>query len=174
MWLRRMEISIHVPAKGTTRLPDNGYIARRISIHVPAKGTTTMWWSIRSGLDFNPRTREGYDLHTIPRLPPGRNFNPRTREGYDQGDCVNDLDYFISIHVPAKGTTQGVDRFLVGLGISIHVPAKGTTHYPPGHRADHWISIHVPAKGTTPGASADPHMCLISIHVPAKGTTYRG
>ena len=82
-------------------------------------------------------------------------------------------------------------------GVSIHVPAKGTTDRARKRHYQKIVSIHVPAKGTTwqekmsntalqrfnPRSRegndsaflyemSDPY--LVSIHVPAKGTTQRG
>ena len=57
-----LQVSIHVPAKGTTRTG----VAKRhrvaVSIHVPAKGTTSfICWEVISFTCFNPRSREGND-----------------------------------------------------------------------------------------------------------------
>ena len=102
-------------------------------------------------------------------------------------------NHMISIHVPAKGTTQQVVEVIGQILISIHVPAKGTTSLFRRLHPILIISIHVPAKGTTltPLKNAfsnqnfnprsregnDFNFCtitktkFISIHVPAKGTT---
>ena len=59
-------VSIHVPARGTTRYGDfNGNISER----------------------FNPRSREGNDYHPRTVSPYEGSFNPRSREGNDAG-CV--------------------------------------------------------------------------------------
>ena len=100
----------------------------------------------------------------------------------------------VSIHVPARGTTEDTGSLHCYAGVSIHVPARGTTiirsegriyrllfqsTFPQGERLDYntvlrrvvKVSIHVPARGTTlpflPVSSAD----IVSIHVPARGTT---
>ena len=142
-------ISIHVPARGTTQDLQAAYTQYGISIHVPARGTT---WSYGSGHPgykfqstyphgvrlrrwaltarstyFNPRTRTGYDARSpLPGHPP-RNFNPRTRTGYDAGPYRCGPVSWISIHVPARGTTRCVRYDLPCQLISIHVPARGTT-----------------------------------------------
>ena len=101
-----------------------------ISIHVPAKGTTRRRLFIQAVReDFNPRTREGYDLRSV----------------------VFVVDDEISIHVPAKGTTMAEALTAGYMRISIHVPAKGTTSRSANRHAASSISIHVPAKGTTAG-----------------------
>ncbi len=60
-----------------------------------------------------------------------------------------------------------------GLSISIHIPAKGTTNTTLQDGSTEWISIHVPAKGTTLNLLFTSASLPISIHVPAKGTTVR-
>ena len=64
----------------------------------------------------------------------------------------------ISIHVPAKGTTEAVGGVADELVISIHVPAKGTTSAELMGVARLVISIHVPAKGTTLYFCHNAHM----------------
>ena len=99
----------------------------------------------------------------------------------------------VSIHVPARGTTNSssshlrVRRFqstfprgerqyvryiLVSMSIvSIHVPARGTTETV-GAVLRRWaVSIHVPARGTTKVRGSNPEFPYVSIHVPARGTT---
>ena len=124
---------------------------RYVSIHVPARGTTekTGNYHIQSS-SFNPRSREGNDqqgriipehLHrfqsTFPRGERRRwhlcerrsipGFNPRSREGND-GVYASVLPVdAVSIHVPARGTTEKRRDLIHLLNVSIHVPARGTT-----------------------------------------------
>ena len=103
--------------------------------------------------------------------------------------------YYISIHVPAWGTTFKPDSNAGRWVISIHVPAWGTTvlcgltggkvgfqsTFPRGERRDSVtchplniaISIHVPAWGTTSRIKTISGLMTISIHVPAWGTTQK-
>ena len=55
----------------------------------------------------------------------------------------------ISIHVPARGTTDHIQHGVWIAGISIHVPARGTTQFHIIVVQEPGISIHVPARGTT-------------------------
>ena len=61
---------------------------------------------------FNPRSREGNDrvmpVHSVPGLD---NFNPRSREGNDVYFTVIRRFENISIHVPARGTTESKSKF---------------------------------------------------------------
>ena len=133
------------PAKSTYRKT----IA--VSIHVPARGTTgiaaviaTLWNTFQSTFPqgerpgsrpspswrlnrFNPRSRKGNDCSISVSHHMSNSFNPRSRKGNDT-DSVSVLFHItVSIHVPARGTTQqnciGDTQFIV----SIHVPARGTT-----------------------------------------------
>ena len=80
-------ISIHVPARGTTRQTRRLTCRSQISIHVPARGTTSENWG---------------SIEVV------HNFNPRARTGHDINPWLKTQGYEISIHVPARGTTQPV------------------------------------------------------------------
>ena len=103
-------VSIHVPARGTTRMMGRGgfmglfqstcpHGARRVlldelstykhvSIHVPARGTTSApsRYTLANGYCFNPRARTGHDMKTR---------------------CLT-AQSVVSIHVPARGTTPAL------------------------------------------------------------------
>ena len=66
----------------------------------------------------------------------------------DSDGGASKLD-FISIHVPAWGTTITGCYFWRFNDISIHVPAWGTTQQQVQTGGTVYISIHVPAWGTT-------------------------
>ena len=145
-----------------------------ISIHVPAWGTTEtdiiwkIWYS-----NFNPRSRVGNDRY----ISIGRCFVFRFQSTFPRGErlsfsCPHLSLSTISIHVPAWGTTEIQSLFFGKFSISIHVPAWGTTfpemccfkqnkNFNPRSRVGNdlddlqhlglhfTISIHVPAWGTT-------------------------
>ena len=143
------EISIHVPAWGTTKIYCNYGCLSAISIHVPAWGTTdgnvisgypdefqsTFPRGERQNLSrniflkeyFNPRSRVGNDWATWTQQARNKNFNPRSRVGNDTVQWNLELDCRISIHVPAWGTTCSGKGKSRSNKISIHVPAWGTT-----------------------------------------------
>ena len=127
---------------------------RRISIHAPARGATGTEVIIRRSQrrNFNPRSREGSDIHHPSASQFHRNFNPRSREGSDD----------------AAVTPEAVDPW-----ISIHAPARGAT--PPlfSHLYTHMISIHAPARGATVTGKENLEIIGISIHAPARGATRR-
>ena len=101
-----------------------------ISIHAPVKGATANdVHYITSASYFNPRTREGCDIISLPSYWSSRHFNPRTREGCDEYENqIINSDADISIHAPVKGAT-GNSFFLklLSSSISIHAPVKGAT-----------------------------------------------
>ena len=99
-----------------------------ISIHVPARGTTRLRRMLCTfHLHFNPRSREGNDPWQKWSIPISLHFNPRSREGNDDTNKDKDTKMHISIHVPARGTTPCSTGRRKFKNISIHVPARGTT-----------------------------------------------
>ena len=207
-------ISIHVPAWGTT-VPAWLYFVKFedfnprsrvgndessgiqtatgvISIHVPAWGTTPRGCCVNIAVEFQstfPRGERPREIDFVTRF---ENFNPRSRVGNDDSGNEIPVYYWISIHVPAWGTTVTFKGGASIDSISIHVPAWGTTKqrsmmlsfpvfqstFPRGERLLYIpqrhifsISIHVPAWGTTGAISLAIAISGISIHVPAWGTT---
>ena len=82
-----------------------------ISIHVPAWGTTAAAGTCSVSLrHFNPRSRVGNDGRSEKEVELREHFNPRSRVG---NDCMKGLpvrNCLISIHVPAWGTTFSAFR----------------------------------------------------------------
>ena len=77
---------------------------------------------------FNPRSREGNDLRPRRRrwsLAQFQSTFPRGERRYLSGiwTCLQ----WVSIHVPARGTTQTYHKIKELDIVSIHVPARGTT-----------------------------------------------
>ena len=148
-------------------------LTENISIHAPAKGATAAAeTTLLNPFNFNPRSREGSDLHPLPANKGIVYFNPRSREGSDsEADYTQNEDYvfqstlprrerharslipclhhLISIHAPAKGATGQQRLSAPETCISIHAPAKGATQLEAYSNADEAISIHAPAKGAT-------------------------
>ena len=146
-------ISIHAPARGATRNDSSGYRKHTQFQSTLPRGERLKRYasSIRSDNYFNPRSREGSDMHLILILLILTYFNPRSREGSDQNYT----------HV------AGID------GISIHAPARGATvctHM--AWSSIHQISIHAPARGATSIPDIIPSAKSISIHAPARGATF--
>ena len=99
-------VSIHVPARGTTC--DICLVLQLVgvSIHVPARGTTAKrglikWHIIKFQSTFPQGERHG--ISTIISTLTG--FNPRSRKGNDIFFPTDSQSVFVSIHVPARGTT---------------------------------------------------------------------
>ena len=102
-----VEISIHVPAWGTTEVPESSYAVntnfnprsrvgndrnQRLLSHPPGY--------------FNPRSRVGNDSAGEYNQQEHEHFNPRSRVGNDFPETIIDSVFEISIHVPAWGTTS--------------------------------------------------------------------
>ena len=107
-------VSIHVPARGTTRkwnyIPvfsqfqstfpqgerpeefPSASCCLSVSIHVPARGTTRVNNSIvHVSKSFNPRSRKGNDGYPVTDNFPSTSFNPRSRKGNDQNNKLCSL-----------------------------------------------------------------------------------
>ena len=101
-----------------------------VSIHVPARGTTKAGdhMSIRDRPCFNPRSRTGNDS-TYPRcLDDQALFQSTFPHGERPERLIKDWRLLVvSIHVPARGTTSTRLFALLITLVSIHVPARGTT-----------------------------------------------
>ena len=146
--------------------------------------------------DFDPRTREGCDMHRLQRVPRSADFNPRTREGCDVGIRPRLAQRLVSIHAPARGATFTRSRKLVLRGFQSTHPMRGATCTGCNVYRDRLISIHAPARGATvcpPVAQAlvrafqSTHPrgvrqlmqdrliaeYKVSIHAPARGATSR-
>ena len=126
-------ISIHTPAWGATAGIGRATADGGISIHAPAWGATRARREIPLILHhFNPRARVGRDLASqgmaiawynfnprarVKRDKTGRhagslasNFNPRARVGRDAAQHHLHDPQSISIHAPAWGATNDIDR----------------------------------------------------------------
>ena len=78
------EVSIHVPARGTTHYQWNLPGVSKVSIHVPARGTTFLKLFRAICTDcFNPRSRKGNDIPLFASQFIYLSFNPRSRKGND-------------------------------------------------------------------------------------------
>ena len=61
----------------------------------------------------------------------GIDFNPRLREGGDPESSEGTTNYLISIHASAKEATHAGGNYTNATGISIHASAKEATGIPP-------------------------------------------
>ena len=103
----RIHISIHVPARGTTK--DMQKIRDGFGYFNPRSREGNDYgdpWGIYSSTNFNPRSREGNDKICAITIEGKKHFNPRSREGNDPAICYLHHGRIISIHVPARGTTE--------------------------------------------------------------------
>ena len=189
-------ISIHAPAKGATSNSFFILLCPLFQSTLPRRERPRGCALLQTLLDFNPRSREGSDIHQSRQRLTVLNFNPRSREGSDVrlhqhfvlllyhfnprsregSDCFpsnSNAFSFISIHAPAKGATEIHEDYDGFIEFQSTLPRRErpyaallSSFIPP-------ISIHPPAKGATVVASAFFLPTLISIHAPAKGATER-
>ena len=125
---KTIDISIHAPAKGATRV-----LIARESIQIFQSTLPQRERPTRLGARITGRIFQS----TLPQ-------RERPFGGAVDMDCI-----FISIHAPAKGATGASDGEFNPYTISIHAPAKGATDLTPKQKAFADISIHAPAKGAT-------------------------
>ena len=143
-------ISIHVPTRGTTRLPrlvsfmplmyfnpraHEGHdecpgckemYVEEISIHVPTRGTTLLQLVSVDVSKFQSTCPRGARLVSGPAGSIGQ-FQSTCPQGARLPGLKMFAVNFISIHVPTRGTTSGCFLRRFCLTISIHVPTRGTT-----------------------------------------------
>ena len=108
---------------------------KKVSIHVPARGTTKDSDCIEhSKTGFNPRSRTGNDRSDL-RGGGGEQdgFNPRSRTGNDEkcGQTWTRTKQFQSTF-PHGERHHAKSECISTITVSIHVPARGTTstrHY---------------------------------------------
>ena len=106
-------------------LPGQRY---QISIHVPAWGTTTIPCRVVSTAYFNPRSRVGNDGFRLISLYQTDYFNPRSRVGNDHIRSYESVLYHqFQSTFPRGERQQRFQELIPKLIISIHVPAWGTT-----------------------------------------------
>ena len=122
-------VSIHVPARGTTMSEISEMDDKTVSIHVPARGTTDEGKVPHHHVHgFNPRSRTGNDdklsLYTCGMVSFQSTFPHGERRRYRVSDGPH---RHVSIHVPARGTTMLNAGSTALPYVSIHVPARGTT-----------------------------------------------
>ena len=91
-----------------------GYIFTKtasISIHVPTRGTTVAGGILGANKDFNPRAHEGHDGHR--NVDTGnRRFQSTCPRGARRSGLGGYGRCAISIHVPTRGTTLWMRRYL--------------------------------------------------------------
>ena len=167
------EVSIHVPAKGTTQLYERLILHDHVSIHVPAKGTTSLSFLQQlSDSRFNPRSREGNDRYPLGNTTTGFRF---------QSTFPRRERHTLLPTQPAAVQFQSTFPRRERRGRAVQPAPEGTGFNPRSREGNDQpqkllqcclpVSIHVPAKGTTVPLRGLPVFSLVSIHVPAKGTT---
>ena len=120
-------------------------------------------------------------------------FNPRAREGRDLHCLIRHNNTRVSIHAPARGATKSSWDGSVSMGfqstrprgarqltgllcggrirVSIHAPARGATAGELSCEANVVVSIHAPARGATVSMQKVAIRRQVSIHAPARGAT---
>ena len=100
-------VSIHVPARGTTEMDLPSARGSSVSIHVPARGTTKNGSAVVSQIMFQSTFPQGERQRKEKKYEHTDSFNPRSRKGNDVPTIPKVKNPTVSIHVPARGTTTG-------------------------------------------------------------------
>ena len=166
-----VEVSIHVPARGTTlNIADwiTGWMFQSTFPHGERR-TTEGNPAIARG--FNPRSRTGNDRPLTKWDKLEKRFNPRSRTGNDCSIVGNYMTFEVSIHVPARGTTgckQVCAADVLFQSTFPHGERPGATAGATGRRKFQSTFPH----GERPDAIVEGlRPIVVSIHVPARGTT---
>ncbi len=144
------QVSIHVPARGTTKehVPAGGRV--RVSIHVPARGTTVPCTALANvSFPFQSTFPHGERLTNSPRSDGLVSFNPRSRTGNDGRKRIRDGDAG-----KFQSTFPHGERRRIGRRTCLRRcfnPRSRTGNDWDGYKEKNnkIVSIHVPARGTT-------------------------
>jgi len=149
-----LQVSIHAPLRGATRLAISLSCLNRVSIHAPLRGATAVQKVRRSiSLSFNPRTPAGCDSSPPPSVERSQSFNPRTPAGCD-----------LSLTIP----------FLSVSNVSIHAPLRGATQSGAPDSSSPWsFNPRTPAGCDPAWRNFRAGIIAVSIHAPLRGATRR-
>ena len=104
--IRDYPVSIHAPAWGATKIPENVFSDKHVSIHAPAWGATAERSFFSAELMFQSTPPHGGRLSRL--------FQMRKQQR-------------VSIHAPAWGATPKIYHTGISFYVSIHAPAWGAT-----------------------------------------------
>ena len=104
--LQPCAISIHVPTRGTTMDPNKVRQTVIFQSTCPRGARLEFSKLFCRWFNFNPRAHEGHDVAADTKLYLYSHFNPRAHEGHDCFFLYRFCYFFISIHVPTRGTTK--------------------------------------------------------------------
>ena len=169
----RLMISIHVPAWGTTVELNERNSFQRFQSTFP-RGERRFYSLDRiQRLEFQSTFPRGERLYLTPLRTIIPNFNPRSRVGNDGYLALAFQANYISIHVPAWGTTLVSQCNSRTLRFQSTFP-RGERHYITMDLLQDWKFQSTFPRGERRQEEPFTGMCgIISIHVPAWGTTYR-
>jgi len=125
---RRVEVSIHAPARGATRFLRQSEGLGGFQSTRPHGARRPEAVGTRHLGRFNPRARTGRDEGLGGHCGCSCSFNPRARTGRDPGwRHAGAHPPPVSIHAPARGATLDEGDARMTRIVSIHAPARGAT-----------------------------------------------
>ena len=149
-----IDVSIHVPTRGTTAFIAFSSIRNGVSIHVPTRGTTaTVVCKAEANSSFNPRSHEGNDLFC---------------------GSIQRRSATVSSHVPTRGTTACTRRCL-HIAFSFNPRShEGNDQIPKAeNRSRSQFQSTFPRGERRHSGKSNNYIVTVSIHVPTRGTTER-
>ncbi len=169
-----IKVSIHVPARGTTATLFINFVVSMFQSTFPhgerRRGRGSI--SMSSMTSFNPRSRTGNDSRFLSATEATYMFQSTFPHGErHHPDQLRLSEAVVSIHVPARGTTDvyyTYDKFGV---------FQSTFPHGERHLLDDTYGPLMWFQSTFPHGERPPHPVLaghclpVSIHVPARGTT---
>ena len=166
-------VSIHVPTRGTTvyQRQTTVFCTRFQSTFPRGERRYSLILSSR-GTQFQSTFPRGERRRAMRRTLATRSFNPRSHEGNDDGKSVTAYNYdwfqstfprgerqfapipdrpgyWVSIHVPTRGTTTTTDTITTIIRFQSTFPRGERPGEDRLHHPIYEVSIHVPTRGTT-------------------------
>ena len=99
------EISIHAPTRGATTTSMGSNYLVNISIHAPTRGATNNKQFLHCVSSFQSTLPRGERRKECRHFHPADDFNPRSHEGSDLHSLGIKSVIRISIHAPTRGAT---------------------------------------------------------------------
>ena len=170
--VHNLSVSIHVPARGTTQARMQSIVTQLFQSTFPQGERRLVAAVAALGAGFNPRSRKGNDHSQSFYAGSPSEFQSTFPQGERRGSDKNQLCFrIVSIHVPARGTTEN-KRVLP-------ITQKFQSTFPQGERLifsiiyRNWQKFQstFPQGERLHKSDVEKMTCYVSIHVPARGTT---
>ena len=190
---KELRVSIHAPARGATKMklsileekwfqsthPHGVRLFCRIYTKLSGVFQSTHPHGVRLSpalsniiIDgFQSTHPHGVRLSKPYKPQPYNGFNPRTRTGCDEYFYDIPRYMIVSIHAPARGSTDIVVVGSTRVMVSIHAPARGATDVQKLRLNESEFQSTHPHGVRLKTGGRDSSNLIVSIHAPARGAT---